>query len=246
MSDTEETKKSGYRVEYAASARAKCKGPKPCAGTTLAKGDLRFGSLVDFKGRTSFAWRHWGCVTPKIIENVKKSFEDPQELDGFDELNDEDKEKLKVAWDAGHVADEDIPPTAIKAADEEEEEKPKRRAPKKRKEVEDNDEEEEKPRKARGKKPKATEGDDEEPAPKPKASRARKPKKPVSDAEDVEEEEAEVEEKPKKKAAPRKKPESKAKPEPKAKAPPKAKAEPKPRTKAAPKKAAKKTGRGDR
>ena len=26
MSDTEETKKSGYRVEYAASARAKCKG----------------------------------------------------------------------------------------------------------------------------------------------------------------------------------------------------------------------------
>jgi hypothetical protein len=102
------------------------------------------------------AWRHWGCVTPKIIENVKKSFEDPQELDGFDELNDEDKEKLKVAWDAGHVADEDIPPTAIKAADEEEEEKPKRRAPKKRKEVEDNDEEEEKPRKARGKKPKVS------------------------------------------------------------------------------------------
>lgn len=55
-------------------------------------------------------------------------------------------------------------------------------------------------------------------------------KKPVSDVEDVEEEEAEVEEKPKKKAAPRKKPESKAR----------GKAEPKPKARAAPKKAAKK------
>src|ERR1700679_3071020 len=70
-------------------------------------------------------------------------------------------------------------------------------------------------------------------------------KKPVSDVEDAEEEEAEVEEKPKKRAAPRKKPESKAKPEPKAKPESKAKAqtkkaESKTKTKAAPKKAAKK------
>lgn len=66
------TKKSGYRLEYASSARAKCKGthssitttnlnlnftpfigPKPCAGTPITKGELRIGSIVDFKGNTS-------------------------------------------------------------------------------------------------------------------------------------------------------------------------------------------------
>ena len=114
MSGTESVKKSGYRIEYASSARAKCKGtslsqfpsvhpiivrlpsnalfrsqtvsryspqrlsfPAPLltsrpSGTTLAKGDLRFGyvdfwsspnrshliyahyrSLVDFRGKIS-------------------------------------------------------------------------------------------------------------------------------------------------------------------------------------------------
>jgi hypothetical protein len=165
------------------------------SGTTLVKGDLRFGyvdswssphrscliyvhyrSLVDFRGKTSLyasllyaissipqtnapnysAWRHWGCVTPKIIENVKKSFEDAEDLDGFEELNEEDQQKLKTAWEAGHVAEEDVPPSAKK--DDGEEEKPKKRATKKKKEVEDDGEgeEEEKPKKARGRKPKVS------------------------------------------------------------------------------------------
>ena len=106
------------------------------------------------------AWRHWGCVTPKIIENVKKSFESAEDLDGFEELKEEDQEKLKTAWEVGHVAEEDIPPTAKKpdGADEDEEEKPKKRASKKKKEVvdEDEEEEEEKPKKARGRKPKVS------------------------------------------------------------------------------------------
>ena len=102
------------------------------------------------------AWRHWGCVTPKIIENVKKSFEDADGLDGFEDLKEEDQEKLKAAWEAGHVADEDIPPSARKeaAGDEEEEDKPKKRASKKKKEVNEDEEEEEKPKKPRGRKPK--------------------------------------------------------------------------------------------
>ena len=101
-------------------------------------------------------WRHWGCVTPKIIENVKKSITDADGLDGFEDLKEEDQEKLKAAWEAGHVADEDIPPTARKevTGDDEEEEKPKKRASKKKKEVNDDEEEEEKPKKARGRKPK--------------------------------------------------------------------------------------------
>ncbi|KAI0341288.1 zf-PARP-domain-containing protein [Trametopsis cervina] len=127
-------KKAGYRLEYANSARAKCKGPKPCNGTPIGKDELRFGSTVDFKGNTSFAWRHWGCVTAKIITNMKKSFDEPDELDGFDELQEDDQEKVRKAWTDGHVADEDIPDSARKPGDggddddDDELEKPKKKA----------------------------------------------------------------------------------------------------------------------
>ncbi|KAG2353537.1 hypothetical protein BDR07DRAFT_702010 [Suillus spraguei] len=120
MSDNEgTTKKSGYRLEYATSARSKCKGPKPCAGSPITKGELRVGSVVDFRGNTSYAWRHWGCTTAKIISNMKSQFESADELDGFDDLKDEDKERLRKAWEEGKVADEDIPETARKAPGEE-------------------------------------------------------------------------------------------------------------------------------
>jgi len=160
MSDTEgATKKSGYRLEYASSARAKCKGTKPCAGTPIPKGALRLGSIVDFRGNTSFAWRHWGCTTPKIISNMQAKFNDPEDLDGFDDLKEEDQERVRRAWTDGHVADEDIPPTARKpadAADEEEEKPKKKRAPAKKK-AEAKGDAEEKPKKKRATKPKKTE-----------------------------------------------------------------------------------------
>ncbi|EGO03483.1 hypothetical protein SERLA73DRAFT_45622 [Serpula lacrymans var. lacrymans S7.3] len=154
MSDAEGTSKksSGYRLEYAASARAKCKGPKPCSGTTIPKGELRVGTVVDFRGNTSFAWRHWGCTTSKIISNMKSQFEDAAELDGFEELNEKDQNKIRKAWEDGKVADEDIPETARKPqgddAEEEDEEKPKKkRAPAKKKK--DDADAEPKPKKAR-------------------------------------------------------------------------------------------------
>ena len=81
---------------------------------------------VDFRGNTSFAWRHWGCVTPRIIENMKKNFDSATELDGFDELPAEDQAKVEKAWEEGHVAEEDIPETAKKPEGDEEEEKPKK------------------------------------------------------------------------------------------------------------------------
>lgn len=115
MSDTEGTKKTGYRLDYASSGRSKCKGasnppvvwpialnpalvafhasfarhrsqavrPIPalplvhfflplfrCNGTAIGKGELRFGSLVDFRGNTSL------CV----ISLVPTS---PSTYDGF-------------------------------------------------------------------------------------------------------------------------------------------------------------------
>ena len=65
---------------------------------------------------------------------MKKSFSEADELDGFDELRPADQDKIRKAWEDGHVADEDIPETARKAqGDDGEEEKPKKkRAPAKK------------------------------------------------------------------------------------------------------------------
>jgi hypothetical protein len=178
MSDDE--KKGGYRIEYASSARAKCKGPKPCAGSAIPKGALRLGTLVDFRGKQAFSWRHWGCTTEKMITNIKAKVGDSADaLDGYDDLNDDDKAKLQAAFESGKVAEEDIPETAKKAeGDEEEAPKKKRAAPKKKKAKKDDDMDE----------------DDEDEAPPPKKKRGP-PKKAEEDAEP----------KPKKKAAPKKK-----------------------------------------
>lgn len=80
-------------------------------------------------------------MTPKIIENMKKSFEEASELDGYEDLTDADKGKIDTAWVDGKVADEDIPATARKAdgaadGDDDDEEKPKKAkaaAPRKKK-----------------------------------------------------------------------------------------------------------------
>ncbi|OCH87137.1 zf-PARP-domain-containing protein [Obba rivulosa] len=141
MSDAEGGKRGGYRLEYASSNRAKCKGPKPCAGTTIDKGELRLGTLVDIKGNTTFQWRHWGCVTPKIITNMKTIHEEAEELDGFENLTAEDQDKVVKAWEDGHVADEDIPDTARKPeaeanGDDEDEDKPKKKRGSKKKDEE--------------------------------------------------------------------------------------------------------------
>ncbi|EJD41721.1 zf-PARP-domain-containing protein, partial [Auricularia subglabra TFB-10046 SS5] len=104
----------GYRIEYAASGRAKCKGPKPCMGTQIEKGAMRLGSLVDIGGHTNFSWKHWGCVTARVLTNIKKSIGEAAELDGYEDLRPGDQAKLDVAWEEGHVADADIPDTARK------------------------------------------------------------------------------------------------------------------------------------
>lgn len=74
------------------------------------------------------SWRHWGCTTPKIFENLKKSLNEASDLDGYDDLSSEDKERVDKAWEDGHVADEDIPESAKKPVGEDgDEEKPKRK-----------------------------------------------------------------------------------------------------------------------
>ena len=52
---------------------------------------------------------------------MKKSFDSAPELDGFDELPEEEQAKVEKAWEEGHVADDDIPDTARKHESQEEE-----------------------------------------------------------------------------------------------------------------------------
>lgn len=134
-------------------------------GTPIGKGELRFGTLVDIMGKTSLCvllchseiprsnilcsqWRHWGCVTSRILTNAKNIHDEASDVDGFEDLNDEDQGRVSKAWEEGHVADEDIPESARKPAkdgdDDEEEDKPKKKkaAPRKKKaDAEDGDEE---------------------------------------------------------------------------------------------------------
>lgn len=49
-----------------------------------------------------------GCVTPKQIDSLKTAVEDDVSmLDGYEELPDDLQEKVKLALENGHVADED-------------------------------------------------------------------------------------------------------------------------------------------
>lgn len=79
-------------------------------------------------------WRHWGCVTPKVLQNVKEIVSSAEDIDGFEDLTPDAQEKILKAWEDGHVADEDIPESARKAdgdaEDDEEEDGGKKKAKK--------------------------------------------------------------------------------------------------------------------
>ena len=60
-------------------------------------------------------------MTPKFLSNVKSSAGNPSDLDGYDDLKFEDKEKVKKAWKEGKVAEENIPESAKKPQRDDEE-----------------------------------------------------------------------------------------------------------------------------
>jgi hypothetical protein len=93
-------------------------------------------------------------VTPKFLSNVKSSSENPSDLDGYDDLKPEDKEKVNKAWEEGKVAEEDIPESAKKPQGDDEEA---------------DDDKKTKGKKAGAKKPAAPDGED-----KPKRARSSK------------------------------------------------------------------------
>ncbi|UZJ54918.1 hypothetical protein CBS101457_004238 [Exobasidium rhododendri] len=129
-----------YRLEYASSGRAACKGPEPCKGTKIEKASLRFGTVVDISGHTSFHWRHWGCVTRKQLSNIKEKVGEAEDLDGYEDLREEDQKRVEDAIMEGKVAPEDVTPGM---EEEEKDGSPKKKPRRSKKKVEEEEEEEE-------------------------------------------------------------------------------------------------------
>ncbi|KAH9816217.1 hypothetical protein DFH28DRAFT_219246 [Melampsora americana] len=123
-----------YRIEYSPNARAQCNGKKPCKGTKIPKGEIRVGAWVVFREHGSFKWRHWGCCTEAIFENLSTELDGKiEELDGFEDLTPEDQTKIKTAFEVGHVDPADIPASAITSHEEGEGDEEQKVKPKKRK-----------------------------------------------------------------------------------------------------------------
>ncbi|KIW08030.1 uncharacterized protein PV09_00974 [Verruconis gallopava] len=98
-----------YRIEISPNNRAGCKNTE-CKKNNIkiSKGELRFGTFVEIQEHQSWQYKHWGCVTPQVIENIKNLIEgDLSMFDGYDELPAEEQERVKRAIDQGHVDDAD-------------------------------------------------------------------------------------------------------------------------------------------
>ncbi|KAH8547659.1 hypothetical protein BGW37DRAFT_226400 [Umbelopsis sp. PMI_123] len=101
-----------YHIEYAKSKRSKCKGPKktcPSEDRSIQAGDLRLGSEIESSQFTGVAWRHWKCTTPKVLQNLVALDNLEEDLVGFNELHEEDQERVKKAIEEGHVSESEEP-----------------------------------------------------------------------------------------------------------------------------------------
>jgi hypothetical protein len=87
---------------------------------------------------------------------MKKKFENGSDLDGYEDLKPEDQAKIDKAWEVGHVAEEDIPESARKPAEDDDgEEKPKKKTASRKKKNADADEDGDKPKPKRAPRKKA-------------------------------------------------------------------------------------------
>ncbi|KAG8837816.1 hypothetical protein FRC18_007854 [Serendipita sp. 400] len=101
-------------IEYSPSSRAACRGPRPCQGTKIGKGELRLGEPTEnmfSDGGVSYKYRHWGCVTPYLLRNIRVSG-GARGLEGFTRLKIEDQHKVTDAVANGKIDPADIPPSA--------------------------------------------------------------------------------------------------------------------------------------
>ncbi|KAK9462832.1 poly polymerase and DNA-ligase Zn-finger region-domain-containing protein [Lipomyces oligophaga] len=85
-----------YRVEISKSSRAACQGAEcKSQGLKIMKGELRLGVYVTIAEHQSFQWRHWKCVTKRVMDNIKQEIKNLDDLDGFSELDSESQQIVK-------------------------------------------------------------------------------------------------------------------------------------------------------
>lgn len=87
-----------YRVEPAKSGRSFCKISKEL----IAKGEIRFGALVEMGGHASYHWRKLSALTPKVIINVQNKVGDFTKLDGYAELSAKEQGQVGKAFASAH------------------------------------------------------------------------------------------------------------------------------------------------
>ncbi|CAD6896676.1 unnamed protein product [Tilletia laevis] len=125
-----------YRVEYASTGRAGCKGPKGCKDSgeanKIPKGALRFGTVVDINGNTTFMWRHFGCITDTICGHLAEKVGEPADLDGYEDLTEEDQKRIDYIFEHGAVPEAEVTPALREETKRKEAEKEQKEAEKQR------------------------------------------------------------------------------------------------------------------
>lgn len=76
----------------------------------MRPGTLRYGKVSNDGITETVEWRHWGCVTPAILDQIASVKLDT--IDGFKDLNPSDQQKIRIAVSLRRVDPSDIPATA--------------------------------------------------------------------------------------------------------------------------------------
>ncbi|KXN85344.1 Putative SWI/SNF-like matrix-associated actin-dependent regulator [Leucoagaricus sp. SymC.cos] len=100
-------------LQYSKSIRAKCHGPPPCKarrGTGLPVGTLRYGLTISNQYGENVEWRHWGCVTPNILQWLATV--NLNDVSGFIELSPADQKKVRLAVQMRRIDPADVPESA--------------------------------------------------------------------------------------------------------------------------------------
>lgn len=78
---------TNYFAELSKSSRSKCSLAK--CKKIIEKGELRFGSAFEINSRRMVKYRHWNCLTPKIIKNIGS-------MDNMAICGEVDEENIKI------------------------------------------------------------------------------------------------------------------------------------------------------
>ncbi|KAG2015673.1 DNA repair protein RAD5, variant 2 [Coprinopsis cinerea AmutBmut pab1-1] len=99
-----------HLVGYSKSVRARCHGPPPCKNSAILVGALRYGKAVASATGEQVEWRHWGCVTPDILNEL--ALVTVHNIVDFNRLKPSDQQKISMAISLRRIDPSDIPETA--------------------------------------------------------------------------------------------------------------------------------------